>query len=190
MKKMTTNKMLASFLTAQVFLFSSASGSLAEDVTIDVNVEIRQEINTSSEAMSFGTVDVDPAAGTIDSNNCEEVTINARLNGSSAVPVVKGGSAVNGGKPGKIEITSPMTFDIEVNYPDDGSVSFMSTTNSATTNLLKLVKIAENSTDATNDLPHVGGTPTNIDIGGVLQIDGNVEPGSYKGKAVIGLTYK
>ena len=142
-------------LTATVTL--TGKDALA-DQTIAVLGPLEQVIDeTVITPLNFGTIGAAPGGDTI--------TINARANGASAKAVAAGGSdmSANNSTPGNVEISSAITFDVDITVP-----SFVHLTGDTSNDTITVTDIINNTTA---DYTHDGATGTsNVYVGGVLTI--------------------
>lgn len=157
-------------------LWAAASGT--QDVSVDA--VIQQTISTASpKNLNFGTVELDPAGDTI--------TIDASA-GSSTTATKLNGSNVSGSvQSGSVTVTSPLSFDILVEYPAsvtlDGAAS--------ASNHLTVQSISDNSQGSiTAPTAHTGGVTSTFNIGGVLNLPVTTVADIYHGTMTVKLTYQ
>ncbi len=149
----------------------------------DVNMLISASVaagatETVTTEMDFGAISLNPAG--------DAITLNASVLGAAAVPVgATNGSAVVGGNPGLITITGSSDFDVTVTYPGDAAHQVSGPTNATQ---VFITGIGANSTPAAA-LLHTGGNPTELYVGGVIDLPGDAEEGIYSGNIDIALVY-
>ncbi len=166
---------IASFLTSKFFIAAAflcgavvllqTGGAYAATPLPPVNVPIEVTIQSSAKVnlqdpLNFGTVEV---------YGDGEVKIDARTGSGTATAVDDGNGAIavpnTNAHPGKVELTS----DPNINF----SYTFTIDVDQVRLSPKLLVKdIRNNSSLGTTPLPHVGGTPSPIWIGGVLEVKG------------------
>ncbi len=176
MKKLWTSK---SFLTGTALLGAIAlSGTtvLAGDVTVPITATLQ---NTTTETvttdMAWGDIDINPTGDT-------DCTMDASTAAASTIACDNSSSPGGTVTSGLITVESPITFTIDITYPGDTAVTL---TDGIST--LEVTDIIGNST--TTGVSHTGGTPSGIDVGGVLEIVEGDNMGVYNGTMVVTLDY-
>ena len=160
----------------------SGMNALAGDVDMEVNVTVTSSlVETVTNPLSFGTLDLNPAGDTI--------TIDA----SAAVAAVTtigelNGSTTTGATSGLVTIETGADTTIAVTYP--GTVALVGQTGDAVgAPDLVLNAISANSNGGSANISKTGLTDALIHVGGQIVFPANTATGSYKGTMNIIFNY-
>ncbi len=174
-KRMNKTMFLGASLVGMLALSGTTAFALPHTINITATLQNSTTENVSS-VMAWGDIDVNPTGTT-------KCTMDASLIPANDLDCDNGSIASGTITSGQITVESPISFGITITYPANATI-----TDGTTPRTIDAIATYSTPTGAA----HTGGTPTYINIGGVLTIDASAGSldADYTGTMSITLAYE
>ena len=153
---------------------------MAGQVSVDATVVLDSSLTETSDpgdALDFGTIDLSPSGDTF-IVDASAGPATAATNTGGSILGTGGDAAVSG----VITVESDSAFTIEVSF-DNASETLTGDVNGET------ITLSEMDTYSTVSVAHAAGTPTEVNIGGELEVPEGTVADTYNGTIAVTLDY-